>query len=194
MDEKELFSYNLTCLRKKKGKTQQDIAEEFNYTFQAVSRWETGKSLPDPITLKKIAEYYNVDLDFFFQEHDEFILSDDEKKKIEQKEVTEKTGLLLMSIVTIIGILYYILAAIPAMGISKLSLIATGIFGIALAFSYIFGNSKFRVVIYSLICWSIVSGIYFLLNKSIINPELIILYGFFVQIFIIIIHKGLKNK
>lgn len=34
-------------LRKQKGLTQQQLADKLNVSFQAVSKWETGETLPD---------------------------------------------------------------------------------------------------------------------------------------------------
>ncbi len=45
-------------LRIKTNKSQTDIAKKFNVTQSAVSKWETGKALPDPSMLTQIAEYY----------------------------------------------------------------------------------------------------------------------------------------
>ncbi len=61
MDRKK-FSNLLIELRKENNYTQQDFAEIFNVTFQAVSRWETGESLPDITILEKISEFYNISI------------------------------------------------------------------------------------------------------------------------------------
>lgn len=56
------FSSLLIELRKEKDLTQQDFAEIFNVTFQAVSKWETGESLPDINTLEKISNFYCISI------------------------------------------------------------------------------------------------------------------------------------
>lgn len=61
MDRKK-FSNLLIELRKENNYTQQDFAEIFNVTYQAVSRWETGESLPDITILEKISEFYNISI------------------------------------------------------------------------------------------------------------------------------------
>lgn len=50
-------------LRKKSGLTQNEFANKYNVTYQAVSKWENGKSIPDVTLLKKICNDYNVSLD-----------------------------------------------------------------------------------------------------------------------------------
>lgn len=53
-------------LRKNKGKTQEELAEVFGVTNQAVSKWESGACYPDTALLPEIANYYGVSLDVLF--------------------------------------------------------------------------------------------------------------------------------
>lgn len=50
-------------LRKKEGLTQKDLASKYNVTYQAVSKWETAKNIPDIAILKQMCEDYNLNLD-----------------------------------------------------------------------------------------------------------------------------------
>jgi transcriptional regulator with XRE-family HTH domain len=50
-------------LRKIKGVGQQDLAEVLGVSFQSVSKWETGATMPDITLLPSIAEYFNVSID-----------------------------------------------------------------------------------------------------------------------------------
>ena len=50
-------------LRKENNLTQNDLANKYNVTFQAVSKWENGKSIPDISILKKISEEFNINID-----------------------------------------------------------------------------------------------------------------------------------
>lgn len=49
-------------LRKEKGLTQEQLAEQFNVNRRTVSRWETGSNLPELDILIEMANYYGVDL------------------------------------------------------------------------------------------------------------------------------------
>ena len=49
-------------LRKEKGLTQEQLAEKFNVSRRTVSRWETGRNLPDLDILIEIADDFSVDL------------------------------------------------------------------------------------------------------------------------------------
>lgn len=50
-------------LRKQKGIGQQELAEVLGVSFQSVSKWETGATMPDITLLPGIAEYFNVSVD-----------------------------------------------------------------------------------------------------------------------------------
>ncbi len=47
-------------LRKERDWTQVELADRLNVTHQAVSRWETGDSFPDLITLAQLAQLFGV--------------------------------------------------------------------------------------------------------------------------------------
>lgn len=70
-DVKQIITDNLIALRKSRNLTQQDVANYLNYTDKAVSRWETGESLPDISVLEKLADYYGVDFEYLIKTHDE---------------------------------------------------------------------------------------------------------------------------
>ena len=54
---------NICNLRKQKGLTQEELAGRLNVSFQAVSKWENGASLPDVATLPLIARVFGCSID-----------------------------------------------------------------------------------------------------------------------------------
>lgn len=50
-------------LRKEKGLTQQDLAEKLSVTNQAVSKWESGKNLPDIAIQRRICDACNITME-----------------------------------------------------------------------------------------------------------------------------------
>lgn len=50
-------------LRKKNRVTQQELADSIGVSFQTVSKWETGISMPDITVLPLLAEYFSVSTD-----------------------------------------------------------------------------------------------------------------------------------
>lgn len=57
------ISHNLRKLRVKKGVTQEQVAEAFDVSPQAVSRWERGLSYPDITLLPGLAIFYDTSVD-----------------------------------------------------------------------------------------------------------------------------------
>ncbi len=53
---------NIKKLRKTKGLTQEQLAQQLYVTRQLISKWEQGKSLPDIENLKKLASIFEVPL------------------------------------------------------------------------------------------------------------------------------------
>jgi uncharacterized protein YjbI with pentapeptide repeats len=51
--------------RKRKGISQSQLAKQLFISAQAVGKWERGESLPDIITLNRLAEILGVDLNYF---------------------------------------------------------------------------------------------------------------------------------
>jgi len=54
------FLYNL---RKEKGWTQSELAENFNLTNKAISKWETGEAFPETALLVPLATLFNITVD-----------------------------------------------------------------------------------------------------------------------------------
>ncbi len=57
---------NIRELRKRKGLTQEQLAESIGISFQAVSKWENGITLPDVSTIPILAAFFEVSIDELF--------------------------------------------------------------------------------------------------------------------------------
>lgn len=57
------FGNNLFNARKKKGLSQEDVAEKLGVSRQTISKWETDETLPDIRQSKKLATLYGLSLD-----------------------------------------------------------------------------------------------------------------------------------
>ncbi len=79
----KMIGYKIAECRKSQGLSQSQFAEIMMVSPQAISKWERGESMPDIITLKKIADLGNKDLNYFVQDD----------QKIEQSEITEKNDI-----------------------------------------------------------------------------------------------------
>ena len=49
-------------IRKNNNLTQADLANKYNVTYQAVSKWENGKNIPDISILKQMSKDFNIDI------------------------------------------------------------------------------------------------------------------------------------
>ena len=58
-----MFAERLKELRKMRRFSQHALAERLGISQQAVGKWETGKSTPDPATLREIADIFEVSVD-----------------------------------------------------------------------------------------------------------------------------------
>lgn len=90
---KEKMGFFLASLRNEKNLTQQDEADIFSITPQAISKWESGQSVPDVETLEKLSSFYSVSINEILN---------GERASINETEVTETSGFnkMLMSRLT----------------------------------------------------------------------------------------------
>ena len=94
--------------RKQCGYTQMQLAEKLNITDRAVSKWETGWSMPDSSIMPELCKLLGITLNDLF--NGEVVVMEDYKKKSEeliiemtrQKEAADKK---LLSLEIVIGIL-----------------------------------------------------------------------------------------
>ena len=81
MIDQEKIGGFLRDLRKEKGQTQEEIAEMLGTSSRSVSRWETGRTLPDLAILVELADYYNVDIKDIINGERESEIMEKEKKE-----------------------------------------------------------------------------------------------------------------
>ena len=64
----DLFSRNLSILRRRMGYTQESLAEVLGVSRQAVGKWESGQGLPEAATLITLADLLGCSLDQLMRE------------------------------------------------------------------------------------------------------------------------------
>ena len=57
------FASNLQFLRRRKGITQEKLANQLGVSRQAISKWESGETIPEVSTLLQLAELFSCKLD-----------------------------------------------------------------------------------------------------------------------------------
>ncbi len=65
MDQKRIGAFIAQC-RKEKNLTQMQLAEKLDITNQAISKWETGKGMPDVTLLQPLCEILGISLNELF--------------------------------------------------------------------------------------------------------------------------------
>lgn len=81
---------NIAVLRKKKGITQEELANELGVSAQAVSKWENNSSCPDVSLLTKIADYFGVSVDALLRTQEDDIVDLAEEKEDNAKPDDKK--------------------------------------------------------------------------------------------------------
>ena len=86
-------------IREENKLTQKELADKLGVTFQAVSKWENGKNVPDISILKEMSKMFNVDIDEIL---------DGEKKDKKKTNYVYPIGLILILIsLLLFGFIYY---------------------------------------------------------------------------------------
>lgn len=98
----------LILLRKQKGLSQIELAEKINVSRQAISKWETGVSLPSTENLILISNLYDIPLDSLISrvsqlnEENEKTLNASSEKKNTNYQILFKKIITITTIVVIV--------------------------------------------------------------------------------------------
>lgn len=103
------LSDKLYSLRKKRGLSQEQLAEQLNVSRQAISKWESGYSIPESDKLIAISTYFKVSLDYLMKEDN--ASSDNETPKEHENSIqpTNQSRWLVGIILSIGGIVCLII-------------------------------------------------------------------------------------
>ena len=69
----ENIGLKISQLRKSNNMTQMELADKMNISFQAVSNWERGNSMPDISKLPELAQLFGVTIDEILEEKSELL-------------------------------------------------------------------------------------------------------------------------
>ena len=99
------FAENLMYYRKKKGLSQEKVAEYLEVSRQAVTKWEANASRPNSDNLMKLAQLFEVEADTLLGNGDR------EESPIQEEVSMGKMPWVLMGISAVCILAYIILAA-----------------------------------------------------------------------------------
>lgn len=86
-------------IREENKLTQKELADKLGVTFQAVSKWENGKNVPDISIMKEMSKMFNVDIDE--------ILDGEKKDKKKNNYLYPIILVILLVVLLGIGYLFY---------------------------------------------------------------------------------------
>lgn len=84
-----MLNENIKLFRKKKGISQEDLANKLNVVRQTVSKWETGLSVPDAEMLIRLAEVLDTSVNALLGETNEPV-----NESVSVEEISRKLELL----------------------------------------------------------------------------------------------------
>jgi len=86
-------------IREENKLTQKELADKLGVTYQAVSKWENGKNVPDISILKEMSKMFNIDIDEIL---------DGEKKNKNKNNYYYPIGIVLILLsLLLFGMIYY---------------------------------------------------------------------------------------
>lgn len=101
------FSEKLQELRKQKGLTQEDLAEQLYVSRTAISKWESGRGCPNIDSLQAIAAFFSVSIDALLS-GDEILMIAEEDQRRSQAHVFDLVfGLLDVSAVLLLFLPFF---------------------------------------------------------------------------------------
>lgn len=78
------LSEKLQELRKEKGLTQEELAEALFVSRTAISKWESGRGVPNIESLKAISKFFSVSIDELLSGEEILKIADEDNKQKEK--------------------------------------------------------------------------------------------------------------
>lgn len=90
-----MLGENLKQLRKQHKISQAELAKQLFVSQQAVGKWETNKATPNPETIIKIANIFDVSTDYLLGHSDIFKIDEEEPTQEEWDSLTDTQKLII---------------------------------------------------------------------------------------------------
>ena len=78
------FNQKLQELRKQKGLTQEELAEQLYVSRTAISKWESGRGYPNIESLKAIAKFFSVTVDELLSTDEVLTIAEEDSRRKEK--------------------------------------------------------------------------------------------------------------
>lgn len=82
----------IVLLRKQKGWSQEELAEQLDVSRQAVSKWESGQATPDVDKILKLSQIFGVSTDMLLKEDVHIFMSESVPQSAEKAGVPQSAA------------------------------------------------------------------------------------------------------
>jgi len=193
MDElKRIIAKNIADLRRGAGLTQLELAEKLNYSDKAVTKWESGSSVPDVGVLFEISKLFGVTVDY--------LLSEDHKipvKAMVRGTIKSRMHLIItllsVCLVWLLATVVFVIIKILQIWDDSWLLFVWAIpvsCVVLIVFNSLWSKPRYNYIYISILMWSLLASIYLALLSK--NIWLVFVIGIPGQI-IIALWSGMKK-
>ena len=151
------FHEKLQELRKQKGMTQEELAQELFVSRTAVSKWESGRGYPNIDSLKAIAKLFSVSIDELLSGEELLVVAEEDHKQKQTHLWDLVFGLLDISVCLLLFLPFFgqkIDGVVQAVSLLSLSAVAPYL----------------RFVYFDFVCSAVVMGVLTLALQNWQNP------------------------
>lgn len=97
-----MLSEKLYKLRKNKGLSQEQLAEQLNVSRQAISKWEQGTAVPESEKLIAISNHFGVTVDYLLKEDTAYITNTPAEVMEEKPKMIAGIAICIAGIVSLV--------------------------------------------------------------------------------------------
>ena len=117
--KKKSLGMMISSLRKEKGMTQVELAQQMGVTDKAVSKWERDLSYPDINSIPKLAEVFGICVDELMQM----------KTESQKKDITPMVHMIMKAVALAMGVGVVVLSILTELDVNS----GMGMLGIGLS-------------------------------------------------------------
>ncbi|MBQ6626174.1 MAG: helix-turn-helix transcriptional regulator [Ruminococcus sp.] len=101
------FNEKLQELRRKKGLTQEELAQKLFVSRTAISKWESGRGYPSIDSLKEIAKFFSISIDELLSSNEVLTLAEEDSKEKERRSRDLVYALLDLSVLLLLFLPFF---------------------------------------------------------------------------------------
>lgn len=159
-DLRQIIGKNLSELRKRHGLTQFELAEKFNYTDRAISKWENGDTLPDVEVLYNLCEFYGVTIDYLtHEENHQFVKKTDPLSAWNKIAITALVSSVVWMLATVIFVFTMLKGSNPFWQAFIWAVPVNSVLLVIFNHTY-FHKRLVTFIAWSLFIWAVLAGTY----------------------------------